>query len=104
MVKDVRLLTVLRIAFFSPSKQQSMFSLTAYLSALLLAAAKQGNLLSYVPTVYMDAVVDYLHAHRRTDTHFAGIRDLQVRPGVTASGQRQTVWVTECNQQCSRKG
>ena len=71
LIRDVRLLTLLRIAFFSPPKQEQLCVLGTYMSSLLLAASERGQLLAYMPTVYVELVVDFCMAFRRVDATFA---------------------------------
>ncbi len=82
----MRLLTLLKVAFFSSYKQQALAALGAYLSALVQAAGPPGsNLLAYVPTVYVECPVEYLHVLRRTD----GGSDLQVGAQVCCAGPQR---------------
>eukprot|EP00879_Flechtneria_rotunda_P003084 GHRR01003305.1.p1 GENE.GHRR01003305.1~~GHRR01003305.1.p1 ORF type:complete len:773 (+),score=310.18 GHRR01003305.1:253-2319(+) len=117
LTRDVRLLTLLRVAFFSPGKQAALGSLSSYMATLLtaisrlpgpsatavepaIAAAasasssearsghaniaavdesKLSNLLRYVPVVYVDVVVDFLTALRKSDEALRGVSSEQLR-------------------------
>ncbi len=55
-----------QVVFFSGWKQEARLTLAAWLSRLLVAAAAlPGPLLSYVPTCYLDCVLDTLTSVRQ---------------------------------------
>lgn len=63
--------------FFSGWKQEALFTLSAWLSHMLSTlAAQQGALLSYIPTCYTDAIVDFMKLLLKANNRFATVREL----------------------------
>ncbi|GLC37744.1 hypothetical protein PLESTM_000643800 [Pleodorina starrii] len=63
---NIRFSSLLKVVFFSGWKQEACLSLAAWLSRMLTAAASlPGPLLSYVPTCYLDCILDTLTSVRQ---------------------------------------
>ncbi|MEW5299631.1 MAG: hypothetical protein WDW36_002626 [Sanguina aurantia] len=77
VVTNVRFGGVLKAVFFSGWKQGALFTLCAWLSHLLSTlAAQQGALLSYIPTCYTDAIVDFMKLLLKADNRSQTIQAL----------------------------
>lgn len=118
LTRDVRLLTLLRVAFFSAGKQAALGNLTCYLATLLSRISKLpppvnaiedsgqnlladsssedphlSNLLRYVPVVYVEAIVDYLTALRRCDEHSVTFGGAGCHEVSAAGSQSYMAWL-----------
>ncbi|KAG2499059.1 hypothetical protein HYH03_003244 [Edaphochlamys debaryana] len=73
VASNIRFASLLKVVFFSGWKQEACLTLAAWLSRLLLAAARlPGPLLSYVPTCYLDCVLDTLTSVRHASEASSG--------------------------------
>ncbi|KAL6749414.1 hypothetical protein V8C86DRAFT_3032013, partial [Haematococcus lacustris] len=59
---NVRYSRLVQVVFFNGAKLQALVQLAEWLARLLMAARQVGGLLGYLPTVYLEVVVDVVQA------------------------------------------
>ncbi|GLI58788.1 hypothetical protein VaNZ11_000546 [Volvox africanus] len=70
---NIRFSSLLKVLYFSGWKQEACLSLAGWISRMLIAAAAHsGPLLSYVPTCYLDCILDTLTSVRQASEAVSG--------------------------------